>query len=312
MFINKTSKCNKEITAIKLAAMIIFIIGILAGYHSKAQTKAAKPTNLYAISGNGLKDTSWLFGTYHLINNSYLNEVPVVNKVFNSAKGIVVEMVIDSSKLMSAYASGMMLDKKLTDLLDKPFCDSLDAELKATINVGLEQLNQLKPMNIMLALSVTYLMKDNESIINKYTGKPLDVFFAESGKLTGKNITALETIEEQMDILFNRTSLDEQITQLKSFIRTKNDNIKSGNKLMRTWFAHDLNKMYEISEDALKLYGGEDDLIKNRNNNWIKILPNLISKEPTFIAFGALHLAGSNGLIKQLQQLGYTLTPIKL
>ncbi len=312
MLVNKISKCNKEVTTIKLAAIAMFIIVILAGYNSKAQTKSATPTNLYAITGNGLKDTSWIFGTYHLVNNSYLSEVPVVNKVFNKTKAVVVEVVMDSSKLMAAYASGMMLDKKLTDFLDKPFSDSLDTELKATIGASLEQLNQLKPMNIMLALSITYLMKDNEANIKKYTGKPLDVFFAEQGKLTKKGITALETIEEQMDILFNKTSLEEQIIQLKSFIRTKNESIKSGNELMNYWFAHDLNKMYKISEEAMKLYGGEEDLIKNRNNNWLKKLPSIISKESTFIAVGALHLPGSDGLIKQLEKLGYTLTPIKL
>ncbi len=309
---NKAKKYNKEITTIKLAAIAIFILGILAGFNSKAQTKSTTPTNLYAITGNGLTDTSWIFGTYHLVNNSYLNEVPIVNKVFNKTKGVVVEIVMDSSKLMAAYTSGIMPDKKLTDLLDKPFSDSLDVELKETIGTGLEQLNQLKPMNIMIALSITYLMKDNESVIKKYTGKPLDVFFADQGRLTGKSITALETIEEQMDILFNKTSLEEQTNQLKSFIRTKNENIKSGNQLISSWFAHNLNKMYKISEDAIKLYGGEDDLIKNRNDNWMKKLPTIISKESTFIAVGALHLAGSNGLITQLEKLGYTLTPIKL
>jgi uncharacterized protein YbaP (TraB family) len=312
MLINQTRKNKKETRIINLAALTLFIIGMLAGYHSKAQTKSATPTNLYAITGNGLKDTSWLFGTYHLIKDSYLKEVQVVNKVFKKAKEVVVEIVIDSSKLMAAYASGMMLDKKLTDLLDKPFSDSLDVELKATLGAGLEQLNPLKPMNIMVALSITYLMKENESMIKKYTGKPLDVFFAEQGKQTGKSITALETIEEQMDVLFNKTSLEEQISQLKSFIRTKNENIKSGNELMNSWFAHDLNKMYKLSEDAMKLYGGEEDLIKNRNDNWMKKLPGIVGNQSTFIAVGALHLPGKDGLIKQLQQKGYTLTPIKL
>jgi uncharacterized protein YbaP (TraB family) len=81
---------------------------------------------------------------------------------------------------------------------------------------------------------------------------------------------------------------------------------------MNSWFAHDLNKMYKLSEDAMKLYGGEEDLIKNRNDNWMKKLPGIVGNQSTFIAVGALHLPGKDGLIKQLQQKGYTLTPIKL
>lgn len=35
-------------------------------------------------------------------------------------------------------------------------------------------------------------------------------------------------------------------------------------------------------------------------------------KESQFIAVGALHLSGPSGLVKQLQDMGYTLTSIKL
>ena len=36
-----------------------------------------------------------------------------------------------------------------------------------------------------------------------------------------------------------------------------------------------------------------------------------MAKESQFIAVGALHLAGPFGLVLQLQELGYTVTPIK-
>ena len=41
-------------------------------------------------------------------------------------------------------------------------------------------------------------------------------------------------------------------------------------------------------------------------------LPDLIKQEPYFIAVGALHLVGPEGLIEQLKQLGYEVTPIEL
>lgn len=44
----------------------------------------------------------------------------------------------------------------------------------------------------------------------------------------------------------------------------------------------------------------------------MKVLPTLIEKESQFIAVGALHLGGPNGLIAQLNQQGYHITPIKL
>ena len=44
----------------------------------------------------------------------------------------------------------------------------------------------------------------------------------------------------------------------------------------------------------------------------MKKRPGIVGNQSTFIAVGALHLPGKDGLIKQLQQKGYTLTPIKL
>ncbi|MCX6208241.1 MAG: hypothetical protein NTZ59_01765 [Bacteroidetes bacterium] len=87
MFITNKTQQKKEMNTIKIAAIVTFIVIMLVGYNSKAQTKSTTPTNLYAITGNGLKDTSWLFGTYHLINDSYINEVPYINTVFNKSKG---------------------------------------------------------------------------------------------------------------------------------------------------------------------------------------------------------------------------------
>ena len=236
----------------------------------------------------------------------------MVQASFTKAKGVVVEIVIDSSQLAAAQAMGMLKNKTLSGLLDKPFSDSLDKELQTAIGVGLARLDQLKPMNVSLILSVVYLMKNNREKLDQYKGLSLDAHFAAQGKKTMKNITALETIEEQMDLLFNKTTDEEQASQLKLFIRYKNEVVPMGDELLRHWFNHDLNGMYSIYKRSVAFSGERDDLVKDRNNHWMKQLPGLLSKESQFIAVGALHLAGADGLVKQLEQSGYTVTPVKL
>lgn len=140
----------------------------------------------------------------------------------------------------------------------------------------------------------------------------LDGYFAESGKKEGKAITEFETIEEQMNILFNTSTNEEQVNQLKYFLRNKTAMLKQGNDLLANWFTHDLDKMYAISMEGLAVFGNETDYLNKRNDKWMQVLPGLINNESQFIAVGALHLAGPHGLVKQLQDLGYTLTPIKL
>ncbi len=276
------------------------------------QQKAGRPGNFYAITGNGITDTSWLFGTYHLVKSSYLDEVPAVKEAFKKSTSVVVELLIDSAKLPVAYAKGLLQDKTLSDLLDKPFIDSLEKEVQQTLGVGMLQINNLKPINLALTLSMVYLVTDSSSPIHKYTGKPIDGYFAETGKQAGKQVHALETIEEQLDLLFNQSSDEEQVKQLKSFVRNKTEMINQGNELIKNWFSHDLNGMYSISEKSLQTFGSEDELLKKRNEKWMKILPALLKKESQFIAVGALHLASTDGLVKMLEQSGFTVTPIKL
>lgn len=310
---HSTKITKRKVLAVRFAAaMLMFIFGILLGLAGKAQETNKQQSNFYAVTGNGLKDTSWLFGTYHLVKSSYLDELPAVVHAFKKAKGIGVELVLDSAKLPVATAMGLLKDKTLSDLLDKPFKDSLDKELQTTLGVGIAQLNQLKPVNVALTLSMVYLVTDKNSPLQKYSGSMLDGYFAETGKLAGKKITEFETIEEQMNVLFNSSTNEQQVNQLKLFLRNKTEMINQGNGLIENWFKHDLDKMYAVSEKGLAVFGNENDFLKNRNDKWMKTIPGLIKKEPQFIAVGALHLAGPDGLVKQLQQLGYTVTSIKL
>ena len=114
-----------------------------------------------------------------------------------------------------------------------------------------------------------------------------------------------------MNMLFNKTSIDDQAIQLKIFTRNKEQAVQMGYELMVSWFNKDLKKMYTIYENMAQITGNQDYLVKDRNNNWMKTLLGLLGKESQFIAVGALHLAGPDGLIEQLEHLGYTVTPIK-
>ena len=149
-------------------------------------------------------------------------------------------------------------------------------------------------------------------LLKKYTGLPLDAYFAGTGKEMKKIITSLETIGEQMELLFDSQSTEQQAEALKTFLRKKAEMVKLSDQLLQSWFSHDMNAMNKIYQQTMELSGEEDYLIKERNLRWMKTLPGLLQKESQFIAVGALHLAGQFGLVEQLKQSGYTVTPVKL
>jgi uncharacterized protein YbaP (TraB family) len=293
-------------------AILTSVLVILSSQQTKAQQSLIKPGIFYAITGNGLKDTSYLFGTYHLIKSSYLNEVPAVKKALYKSKGVIIETLIDSAKIPQMQAMGLLKDKKLTSMFDKPFADSLDSELKQSIGVGIAQLDQAKPITVTLTLTMVYALKNNGQKLNQYSGSPLDVYFAGYGKANGKVITPLETMDEQMDLLFNKTSDAEQVRGLKMFVRNKPEMIKVGDELLKSWLANDLRQMDQLYKKSISISGEADYLLKDRNQKWMTVLPNLLKSGGQFIGIGALHLAGEDGIVAQLRNRGFTLTPLKL
>ncbi|HJD92880.1 TraB/GumN family protein, partial [Bacteroides coprosuis] len=52
-------------------------------------------------------------------------------------------------------------------------------------------------------------------------------------------------------------------------------------------------------------------MVDNRNQSWIPLLEQFLSSQTCFIAVGALHLPGSNGVIHLLKEKGYTVEPIQ-
>ncbi len=56
----------------------------------------------------------------------------------------------------------------------------------------------------------------------------------------------------------------------------------------------------------------EDDLIIARNTTWARVLSTELAQTPALVAVGALHLPGNHGVLKQLQNAGFTLTRVPL
>ncbi|MBX7089581.1 MAG: TraB/GumN family protein [Cyclobacteriaceae bacterium] len=60
--------------------LLVAIIFVSGGVH--AQKKNSEKSLLWKISGNGLKQPSYLFGTYHLLGDKFLSQVPEVQQPF--------------------------------------------------------------------------------------------------------------------------------------------------------------------------------------------------------------------------------------
>jgi uncharacterized protein YbaP (TraB family) len=72
-----------------------------------------------------------------------------------------------------------------------------------------------------------------------------------------------------------------------------------------------LNGLYEaVTAESNEIPDFNQNFLVKRNTNWIPIIEKQISKKATFIAVGAAHLPGENGVIQLLKSKGYQVVPV--
>ena len=281
------------------------IIQILFSFLGESQAQ----THLYKITGNGLTEPSYLFGTYHVVGHHFFNAHPEVMAAFIAADAVQVEVVIDSTKMQSMAMAGVMQNNTLADFYDSLEYARVDSAIQQQLGYPLTALERLKPMNISVMLSLTQIQNLNnpDSISG---GIPMDLYFAKTGRQTGKKVLAFETMEEQADFLFNSTTLEEQAQELLYMIDSPKETMDFTKAMNEAYLQGDsagIAALYHSFPQSAKLMSV---IVDERNANWIQSMPSTMENQSVFIAVGALHLYGEQGLISALKKMNYTVERI--
>lgn len=155
---------------------------------------------------------------------------------------------------------------------------------------------------IMLYIKSTGIKKQPE---------PIDVLLQKLARANKKKVIGLETLEQQMDIMFNFIPLERQAEILMYEVRNKKQMLLELSQLNTIYISGDLEKMKEmdVTDESMK---PEERrlLVDDRNMNWMTQLPALLKEQSCFVAVGCMHLVGETGLINQLRLKGYTVEPL--
>ncbi len=267
---------------------------------------------LWKISGNGLKHPSYLFGTHHLIPIQFLDSVPGLFKAFNECETVVGEMVLNnldaSAKIQQAAI--MPNHKKISDLLTQDEYKLVDNELKSVLKFGLKEVSVMNPTLIL----TMYEMEKYKKLTGFSDDKQSDSYFQLVAVEKDKKVLGLETIDQQIAILFGNGSLERQAKVLVETIRKKDTMLNEMIKLNRLYKAGKLNDLLLLSKGKGEITDMTDEefrkMADNRNADWMTKLPKMIKESSCFIAVGALHLPGQKGLIKLLEKQGYKVTAL--
>lgn len=304
-----------RLTTTTLVATLLAITFSLSAW---AQENKYTGALLWKISGKDITEPSYIFGTHHLTEVSFLDEVKGLKEALESCNVVIGEINLDNkTDLMTLMQQAAFLpqgENPYTQYLEPEEYARLSKVLETYIGAPLDALAVLKPMSISLTLLTQIYSKHipKEDTDNKMS---MDEYIQQLAKEQQKEIKGLETAEDQIKILFSDSS-KEQLESLLCMTEEIDLNIETIQKLTEIYKKRDLSGMYNLSQDTDQLsacpmeQAKKLELLDERNEKWMKQLPQLLKDNSNFIAVGALHLAGKEGLLHQLEKAGYTVEAV--
>lgn len=284
---------------------------------------ASQSQLLYRVSGNGLKAPSYIVGTYHLAPSTFADSIPGLRTAFAACERVYGEVdMLETLKPENAakMQQAMMLPegKTLSTLLGKEELDRLNALLRELMGVDMtneavaSQLDKLSPMVLETQLTLLVYLKKAQTVD---ISDMIDTWFQREAVKDGKRVGGLETADFQMEVLYG-APLDEQVKGLMCFVDHYQDMVEMAEFITAAYFAQDLEQLEELNleeQEGTCAASPEDNdkLIYDRNADWVKKMPDIMSEKPTFFAVGAFHLCGERGVLHLLEAQGYTIEGIK-
>jgi uncharacterized protein len=305
-FVLRTSK-------IMLAVVIVLVSSCKSAQKSGAAVAPLddplphEQSLLWQVSGNGLEKPSYLFGTIHIIgaDDFFLGEN--ARKKLRNAQVLVMEMDIKNINPMAIAAKALLPDNKtIEDYLEPEDYQTLLAFFRDSIGVN-ETLfkaaySRMKPFFLQQMTMLKFMGGETESYEMYLSGMAEDLEIRMAG---------LETLEEQLAVL-DVMSLDEQIDGMVQMIRNYSDQSFNFEELLQAYKAQDINKLYELIQSSEEVKDITNTLLDERNQKWIPKLEVYFKEGSSFVAVGAGHLAGPDGVISLLRNVGYTVVPISM
>lgn len=256
---------------------------------------------LWEISRPGA-ESSYLFGTIHSEDPGVLALSASVRQSFSGARRVVLEVMMDMDSMAYASTAMLMMDgRKLSELLGSMLFRRTAALMEAH-GVSEVVLEHMKPW----AVAINLAMPAPE------TGVVLDYSLYQQAMADGKPVYGLETIQEQLGI-FDGMKIEDQVALLKDTVENHDQIAVMHRTLLDAWKRQDLREMMAINEASLQTgdpqlsHMFQQELLIDRNLRMLERMQEHLEAGRAFVAVGALHLPGEQGLLSLLDQRGYSL-----
>ncbi len=272
----------------------------------------------WKIEKPGLKP-SWLLGTMHVTDPRVLNLPPRAQEAHDGADTIVIESdeILDEKKATASllmrpdlmmFTDGTTIEK----LLSPEDYTRLEDGLKQR-GIPLSAVSRMRPWMIASAVALPAC-----EMARKAKGVQfLDQKIAADAAAEGKQVKGLETLAEQLQAMtelpteFHLKSLIETLelgAKMNDVVETMTDIYLSGDIGMTMPMLKTVTP--EGSEEDSDYAAFEQRIILDRNKVMAERAAPILANGNVFMAVGALHLPGKEGVIELLRQQGFTVTAV--
>lgn len=291
---------NRFNQCVKLFLLLLVGIGISSNVKSQVPEENA---TLWAISGNGLSETSYLFGTIHMMCEEDYKMSDRVIEAVEQSDIIALELDMDdpqlNAKMQKLSVSPEM--KNIEGSLSAEKAKIVDDYFKANYGSGIAQIGVLKPF----VLSSMVMIKNADCRIVHYEAE-----FVKLAKQQEKEVVGLETVEFQISVF---DDLDYQ-TQVESLVESIEDPKKTKvllHELQSAYLNKDLKEIEALMVEHEEIPGFNEKLLDARNQKWISKIIELSKNSSVFYAVGVGHLPGKEGVITLLRKAGYEVAAVE-
>ncbi|MCU0430364.1 MAG: TraB/GumN family protein [Cytophagaceae bacterium] len=290
-----------------LSLLLVLGLGVL-----NAQSVSSKKEYqglLWEISGNGLKEPSYLYGTMHVSKKLAFRLSDTFFLAIKNADVVALELNPDT----------WMEDMIKTGTYQNRTRYSSYQDFYSSFEWNL--LNQKRVVRLLARSHsfVNYMLyRKNASEDNFEENTFLDLFIYQSGRKLKKQITGLENYLQVQELSAKATMpVDKKILEKEA--KNKKNTYVEKKKDVRLNAEEALQDAYRKGDldaiDSMTRVNQSTDyyihfMIDERNRLMVERMDSIMKKQRLFTGVGAAHLPGQKGMIEMLRAKGYTVRPV--
>ncbi|MDE5886869.1 MAG: TraB/GumN family protein [Muribaculaceae bacterium] len=288
---------------------ILIAVAILLGFSTSINAQI-----LYKVEKKGSDKVSYLLGTHHfapLAVIDSISELPSMLKSVDKLYGELDMAQMTDPAVMQGMQMALMAPSDST--LDKVLDEAQLAKLNGVWNnltggaAPLSMMYGVKPSVVATQIAAILTQKVFPEL-NPMEG--IDKIMQDRAKENGKPVEGLETMDFQINMLYNRP-ISEQAEGLMKTVDDFDNAEKKSVELANAYLNHDLDSILKMMEEEEDDAETMDRMIYNRNSAWVSRIANEMPQESIFVVVGAAHLPGKKGVIEGLRNAGFKVTPVK-